>query len=336
MFKRTVLIALALVLLLGMISSCANAEANEVDLEALDMSEFEEIELGLILDESIPLAEQPPLSLMLLPEASRTAYKENSSAVIDYSNITDGYVMCAWLAKDSSKLKVIVQGPTTKYTYDLKNNGKYETFPLNDGNGKYTVGIYKNKSGTKYSKIINVSFEVTLKDEFAPFLRPNQYVNFNEKSKIVPKAAEICKNCKTNLEKVEAVYNWVISRLTYDTDKAADIKAGKITSYVPDVDKILSVRKGICFDYAALMAAMLRSQGVPIKLITGNVKGGGYHAWINVWSETDGWVNGAIFFNGEKWERMDPTFASSNKKGTSKAMLSYIGDGSNYTEKYQY
>lgn len=335
MFKKAVLIILSLVVIIGIISSCAS-ETDEVDFDAVDTADYEELDLGLILDESIPLADEPAISTLLLPEASGKAVKKNSSAVIDYSNIADGYVMCAWKAKDSIKLKVIVQGPTTKYTYDLKNNGKYETFPLNDGNGKYTVGIYKNKSGTKYTKIISASFTANMTDEFAPFLRPNQYVYFTEKSKVVTKAAEICKKSETNIEKVDAVYSWVISRLTYDTDKAADIKAGKITNYIPDVDKILSVRKGICFDYAALMAAMLRSQGVPVKLITGNVKGGGYHAWINVWSESEGWVNGAIYFNGETWERMDPTFASSNKKGTSKTMLSYIGDGTNYTQKYQY
>ena len=338
MNKKLICLILSAVMVLGLISSCASAGADEIDLTDIDVGGMPEVDLGFLIDDIIPLADKPILSLLLLPEASGKKVKKNSSAVIDYSNIADGYVMCAWLAKTNSKLKVIVQGPETKYTYDLKNTGDYETFPLSDGNGKYTVGIYKNTSGTKYSKVVTVTFTAKLTDELAPFLRPNQYVNFNAKSKTVAKAAEVCKKCTTNLEKVKAVYEWVISRLTYDTDKAADIKAGKIKGYIPDVDNILSIRKGICFDYAALMSAMLRSQGVPVKLITGTVKGGGNHAWINVWSETEGWITAAIYFNGETWERMDPTFASSSRKSSSKSaqMVKYIGDGSNYTAKYQY
>ena len=98
-------------------------------------------------------------------------------------------------------------------------------------------------------------------------------------------------------------------------------------------NKVLKTKKGICFDYAALMTGMLRSQGVPCKLVVGYA-GTAYHAWISVWSEESGWVDGAVFFNGESWQRMDPTFASSGK--SSKAILDYIGDGSNYNAKYFY
>ncbi len=338
MNKNILCVILSLVIILGLISACASAGADEIDLTELDAGEMSDVDLGFLIDDIIPLAGAPAISLLLLPEASGKMVKSNSSAVIDYSNTEDGYIMCAWLAKTDSRIKIILQGPETKYTYDLKNNGDYETFPLSDGSGAYTVGIYRNTTGTKYTKIISVSFTAKLTDELAPFLRPNQYVNFNEESKTVAKAAEVCKDCTTNLEKVAAVYEWVISRLTYDTDKAADIKAGKIKSYIPDVDNILSIRKGICFDYASLMSAMLRSQGVPVKLITGTVKGGGNHAWINVWSETEGWITAAIYFNGETWERMDPTFASSSRKSSSKTkqMVKYIGNGTNYTAKYQY
>jgi len=62
--------------------------------------------------------------------------------------------------------------------------------------------------------------------------------------------------------------------------------------------------------------------------------GGAYHAWISVWSEETGWIDGAIYFDGSTWQRMDPTFASSGKQ--SAAIMAYIGDGSNYSAKYFY
>jgi len=95
---------------------------------------------------------------------------------------------------------------------------------------------------------------------------------------------------------------------------------------------VLERKKGICFDYAALMAAMLRSQNVPCKLVVGYA-GEVYHAWISVWTEENGWIDGMIFFDGHAWKRMDPTFASSQSGG--KEITEYIENGK-YTAKYLY
>jgi len=270
------------------------------------------------------------------PSASGSAVKQNSSAVIDYSNVKDGYVMVAWTGGDSPKLKVQTKGPSgVTYTYNLRADGTYETFPMSDGSGKYTVSVYKNVSGTKYSTVLSASLTASLTDEFAPFLRPNQYVNFTQDSAAVSKAAALVSQAgaKKNLDKVAAVYNYVVNNLTYDKDKAKTVKSG----YLPNVDQVMASGRGICFDYAALMAAMLRSQGVPVKLVVGNAASGNnvvYHAWLNVWSEEDGWVDSAIYFDGSTWKLMDPTFASSGKQSSS--IMEYIGDGSNYTAKFLY
>ena len=228
------------------------------------------------------------------------------------------------------KLKARVTGPSgTVYTYNLNGDGEYEAFPLSDGNGKYTVEVFKNIQDTKYSKELSTSFSVTLTDEFAPFLRPNQYVNFTEDSQAVALAAELTAGMTDNLEKVQAVYDYVVNNITYDRVLAANVKSG----YLPDVDEVLSKKRGICFDYAALMSAMLRSQQVPTKLVVGYT-GKVYHAWINVYSETEGWVDGIIYFDGSTWKLMDPTFASSNN--SSEAIMKYIGNGANYQAKYLY
>ena len=96
----------------------------------------------------------------------------------------------------------------------------------------------------------------------------------------------------------------------------------------------MQVKKGICFDYASLMSAMLRSQGVPVKMIFGYTSTGEYHAWINVWSETSGWMDSVIYFNGKSWKLMDPTFASTG--GQSKSIMDYIANTSNYRERFTY
>ena len=81
------------------------------------------------------------------------------------------------------------------------------------------------------------------------------------------------------------------------------------------------------------MTGMLRSQGVPTKLVVGYA-GSVYHAWINVWSAEEGWIDGVIFFDGTSWKRMDPTFASSGN--SSSDIMDYIGNGANYVAKYFY
>lgn len=256
--------------------------------------------------------------------------RKNASAAIDYSNARDGYIMAAWTEGADAKLKLLIGIPDgTIYQYDLRADGRYEAFPLSGGNGTYGVGVYRNTEGTEYATVLTAEIEVELADEFAPFIRPNQYVFYTAESAAVRKAETLCAGAEDNLGKVGRVYDYVVGNLSYDQEKAETVESG----YLPDIDETLASGKGICFDYAALMAAMLRSQGVPVKLVVG-FTGEVYHAWLSVYSETDGWIEGKIFFNGREWKLMDPTFASTGN--SSDAILEYIGDGTNYTAKYLY
>ena len=121
----------------------------------------------------------------------------------------------------------------------------------------------------------------------------------------------------------------MVQNLTYDKQLAATVQSG----YLPVLDTVLEKKSGICFDYAALMTGMLRSQGIPSKLVVGYA-GEIYHAWINVYIEGVGWVDKVIYFDGENWTLMDPTFTSSGKR--SKPILDYVTNPSNYQQKYAY
>lgn len=284
-----------------------------------------------------PPATQPPESQPTEPnavpaivtvEASGVLVKSNDQAVIDYSNTKDGYVMVCYTAATSQRLKAQVKGPQTTYTYDL-TPGKWAAFALSDENGTYQITIYKNVTGSSYAAVLSLTVDVTMTDEFAPFLRSNQYVDFEAAPNAVAKAAQLTAGIGDPLQKVEKIYDFVVGSLSYDKELATTVKSG----YLPRLDEVLASKKGICFDYAALMAGMLRSQGVPTKLVVGYA-GQVYHAWISVWTQTEGWVDGVIYFDGVSWQRMDPTFASSG--GSSADILDYIGDGSNYTAKYFY
>lgn len=262
-------------------------------------------------------------------EASGVSVKESNQCVIDYSNCSDGYIMVKYKEKTNKTIKAQVEGPgKVTYTYTLRD-ASYEVLPLTEGNGKYKVTVFLNVTGNSYATVMSETISVTLSSQFAPYIRPNQYVNYKASTKVVKKAATLTKKAKTDIKKVKKVYNYVIKNYKYDKKKAKTVKTG----YLPNLDSVYKKKKGICFDYAAVMTAMLRSQGVPTKLVIGYT-GNAYHAWINVYSKKKGWVTGAIYFNGKKWKLMDPTYASTAK--SSKSIMKYIGNGRNYKAKYSY
>ncbi len=245
--------------------------------------------------------------VVLTGQADGTVTYGCESVTIDASHISEGYIMVSYTGTNE-KVKLQITGPDeVVYTYDL--HGDYETFPLTAGSGSYTVGVFENIEGTSYSTLFTQTIDVKIDDEFGPYLYANQYVNFNGDSKVVEKAEELSKPCNDDLEVIEQVYNYMISNFTYDYDKAESVQSG----YLPDVDEVFEAQTGICFDYAAVMAAMLRSQRIPTRLEVGYA-GDVYHAWISTYIEEQGWVNGIIQFDGKNWELMDPTFASTSSK----------------------
>ncbi|WP_077611539.1 transglutaminase-like domain-containing protein [Clostridium sp. Marseille-P2415] len=280
-------------------------------------------------DEAVPLYSKPEGSNVKTPKASGTVTLGSNSAAVDASNTSHGYVMVRYTGS-ASKIKVqVIKGGGETYTYDLNARSAYEVFPLTEGNGTYTVRVLEQVQGTQYAVKSSNDIHVTLADEFEPFLYPNQYVNFSAGSAVVKKGAELAAPASDALGVVTNVYNFVIKNFTYDTALANSVESG----YRPDVDDVLARKKGICFDYAAVMTAMLRSQNIPTKLVVGYT-GSLYHAWVNVYIEGQGWVDNIIYFDGYNWKLMDPTFASSG--GNDPAIREYIKDSSNYKAKYTY
>ena len=55
------------------------------------------------------------------------------------------------------------------------------------------------------------------------------------------------------------------------------------TDYVPNLNNVLITRNGICYDYAALFAGILRAEGIHTKLVKGYKSDiTAYHAWNEV------------------------------------------------------
>lgn len=260
------------------------------------------------------------------PEAPGKKVLGEQPLTLDISCMEQGY-FTAQAAEGSGKLNVQLACPdSTVYSYFLEE-GEDAVIPFSGGNGKYMVICYQQISGSRYAALYSESMEVTLENEFLPFLYPNQYVDFTPETRACRLALEMMPEDTEDVEALAAIYRYVTEHLTYDEEKAATVEAG----YLPDVDETLATGKGICFDYAALTTAMLRSRDIPCRLqigYAGTIK----HAWIDVYIRSKGWINKAVEFSGESWSRMDPTFDSASED--KEAIQSYIGNGDNYTVQF--
>ncbi len=280
--------------------------------------------LGIIGGSMRPQAayEAPAMEMAAFHEG---AAEGNDSVKIDLSQTSQGIV--AATAKAAGKVKFQVILGEAAYTYDLSSEGAPGVFPLQSGNGHYSFRVLENVSGSKYAMLYQTEADVQIEDEFAPFLRPSVYTNYSAASACVTKARELAATAEDANGVVHAVFDFICSNVVYDREKAATVQAG----YVPKPDETLSTGKGICFDYAALAAAMLRSQGIPTKMIFGYVSPNDvYHAWNMFYTEDTGWVTVDYQVSEDSWNRLDLTFSANGADG------SFIGDGSNYTDVYYY
>lgn len=263
--------------------------------------------------------------VVLAGSADGTVTYGNESVTIDASHTQNGYLMISYTGQNPKVKLQITGADDITYTYNLHGDG-YETFPLTAGSGTYQIGIFENIEGTSYATLFTQSIDAQLENEFDPYLYANQYVNFNANSKAVAEAKKISSSAGDDLEVIQNVYNYMISNFTYDYDKAATVQSG----YLPDVDEVFEQKTGICFDYAAVMATMLRCERIPTRLEVGYA-GDIYHAWISTYIHDKGWVNGIIEFDGKDWKLMDPTFAS-----TSSDPKDFVTEADDYVTKYVY
>lgn len=219
-------------------------------------------------------------------------------------------VTVKYTSSNYEELKVVIQKDNQKYNYNLYDND--ETFPLQMGNGTYTVGVYKQvtKGSNKYRSLSKVSKTVSLTPN-AVFLASVQNVNWSDKSKAIKLAKELKLKCARDEESFKAIYNQIISSIVYDHQKAKTVTA----RYLPVIDTTLAEQKGICYDYSSLMAAMLRSIGIPTKMVHGNTSNvKEYHAWNEVFLNQN-WViiDSTVDAQLSKWGSTYQTYKPQNE-----------------------
>ncbi|MCL2826024.1 MAG: transglutaminase-like domain-containing protein [Eggerthellaceae bacterium] len=249
-----------------------------------------------------------------------------NGTLIDASSVALGYVGASGVS--SARLNFQVSCGNMSYHYNMPNDGTPIICPLNMGSGDYTFTVWQNTSGDRYVEFDPpVTVTVTLESDLDPFLRPGYYCNYDANSACVALANQLTANAENQGDALESIYDWIVQNVSYDYDKAATVV--NATDYIPSPDETMQTGKGICFDYSALAAAMLRSQGIPCTIMTGYVSPDNiYHAWNKVYIDGT-WKTATISINAKTWSLIDTTFASGGN-------TNYAGNGSSYTERYTY
>jgi hypothetical protein len=150
---------------------------------------------------------------------------------------------------------------------------------------------------TKLEKLeTNVPFPLEkVAPAMADYLKATEQVQVND-PRIKELAVKLTQGVKTEFDAVQRVISWVVDHVHYVTppkqyDARYSFESGK----------------GNCQNYSHLSAALLRSVGIPVRIVNGvtlnqpfdiAVKGGmltfkmgqGRHSWIEVWFPDLGWV----------------------------------------------
>lgn len=201
--------------------------------------------------------------------------KQSGSLVVDVSYADNGYIMVKG-PQTNKRLKFRVKYGDQTLDYDLNGEGSFEVIPLQLGSGTYSCTLYKNVSGKKYAEEGRVSVKAQMADPNMAFLYPNQYVCYTKTTPAVLKSEELCQGIAGQKARFEAIRKFIVTGFAYDFVKMVTVKPGMM----PDIDGCFEKRMGICQDLAAMAACMLRVQGIPAKLMIGELDNGMYHAWV--------------------------------------------------------
>lgn len=221
--------------------------------------------------------------------------KEKVSAST-FNNNENGIITVKYNNTSGSKMKLLVQAKSVGYSqnYNLSSGENVLEIPLTGGNVTYTLLLCKRIEGTSYTAIDTYEVSLDLSNEGEVFLYSNVIVEYQISDKVVKKASALTKNCTTEKEIVEKIHEYVVENNTYDYDKIKTLETG----YIPDIEVIYKDKKGICYDFSVMLAAMLRTQGIEVKVVTGYADDiDGYHAWNQVYDTEE-----------KEWYTIDATY----------------------------
>jgi len=194
--------------------------------------------------------------------------------VSDESQTIDDFKLVSFL--DASIIKDKEYGNKILYLSSSRD--------LNESEIEITIAFRVNRREyNSFDKVLHHD------ENLVRFLKPDRLVPVNGIMKNL--AEKITKGKSDDMERVRAIYDYIIGELTYSKDdpKVCGIGDSLLT---------LQYKKGICTDYHSLFISLVRSLGIPAKFEIGfpispdkeDGKINGYHCWAKFYIKDKGWI----------------------------------------------
>lgn len=204
-------------------------------------------------------------------------------ASVDTSTASKGYITVSANASTTKPYVVQIKNGKQTYNYRLIDSSSIN-IPLQLGSGTYRIVLLELVSGKQYKAVSQEKLKVTDAGN-SVYKNSIQLIDFNKDMASIKTLSKLISTDETTKDKVTTLYDYMVKNFSYDFDKAAAL--ANATSYLPNIDTIFNSKKGICYDFSSLFAAVLRYNDIPAKLAMGytptiNV----YHAWNQVYYDS--------------------------------------------------
>ena len=136
--------------------------------------------------------------------------------------------------------------------------------------------------------------ESSLRQANAEYLAESPYIPINDEVREIAEAVRKESNSAVS-DFLRKLGSWIHESLTYDPDA---------THVHTKIHEVLVIRAGVCQDFAHLMIACCRSQGIPARYVSGYLYVGGIDGMRGE-QATHAWLE-CLLPNG-KWLAVDPT-----------------------------
>lgn len=232
------------------------------------------------------------LVFMILSQKN-TQYAQKA---IDTSGIEGGTFKVSYTCNEDGVYRVMVVKGEERVVYPLPADGSPHHFPLQLGNGTYTLSLLRRAENNRFVFLERTTVDLNLKDPMVVYLQPIQIINWRPEKTAIQFGGELLKSQETPTKQTHKLYEYIVENIAYDYDKIPKLTA----EYIPSIESTFIDQKGICYDYSALLAGILRSQNVPTRLVKGYTSYvDGYHAWNEVyldgqWKIIDSTVDAAF------------------------------------------
>lgn len=123
---------------------------------------------------------------------------------------------------------------------------------------------------------------------------------------------ELINPTQTELEKARILFVWTATHIHYDDSKFSPYQFGfaqKSVDTLALATQIMRQKRGVCTDYSLLLYQLLRTAGLPARIVSGYAKGHPDQAGTPIRAINHQWN---MVFLESKWQPLDATWASTN------------------------